>query len=63
MLADSEEGSLFSHGISFLASHTSSIDDISSFNITGSASQSAAGKGDLAQSPFDLSKEQSRASF
>ncbi len=38
----------FSHGLSFLASYTlaKSIDDVSSFNITGSASQSTAGEND-----------------
>ena len=30
------------------------LDDVSSFNITGSASQSVAGENDLAQNPFDL---------
>src|SRR6266446_10860100 len=46
----------FSHGLSFLASYTwsHSIDDVSSFNITGSASQPVAGENDLAQNPFDL---------
>jgi hypothetical protein len=40
----------FSHGVSFLASYTysKSIDDVSSFNITGSASQPVAGENDLA---------------
>ena len=40
----------FSHGLSFLASYTwaHSIDDVSSFNITGSASQPVAGENDLA---------------
>src|ERR1700722_15291801 len=39
----------FSHGLSFLASYTwsHSIDDVSSFNITGSASQPVAGENDL----------------
>ena len=38
----------FSHGLSFLASYTWShaIDDVSSFNITGSASQPVAGEND-----------------
>src|SRR5580693_1502772 len=41
----------FNHGLSFLASYTwsHSIDDVSSFNITGSASQPVAGENDLAQ--------------
>jgi len=49
----------FSHGLSFLASYalSKSIDDVSSFNITGSASQSTAGENDLAQNPFDLGAE------
>ena len=55
----------FSHGLSFLASYTlaKSIDDVSSFNITGSASQSTAGENDLAQNPFDLGKERGRSMF
>jgi len=62
------EGSLrkrFSHGISFLASYTysHSIDDVSSFNITGSASQPVAGENDLAQNPFDLAAERGRSMF
>ena len=46
----------FSHGLSFLASYTWSkaIDDVSSFNITGSAAKPVAGENDLAQNPFDL---------
>jgi outer membrane receptor protein involved in Fe transport len=62
------EGSLrkrFGHGISFLASYTysHSIDDVSSFNITGSASQPVAGENDLAQNPFDLGAERGRSMF
>ncbi|HWZ98083.1 MAG TPA: carboxypeptidase regulatory-like domain-containing protein [Candidatus Dormibacteraeota bacterium] len=55
----------FSHGLSFLASYTysKSIDDVSSFNITGSASQSTAGENDLAQNPFDLGAERGRSMF
>jgi hypothetical protein len=55
----------FSHGLSFLASYTLSktIDNISSFNITGSASQSVAGENDLAQNPFDLAAERGRSMF
>jgi hypothetical protein len=55
----------FSHGLSFLASYTLSktIDDVSSFNITGSASQSVAGENDLAQNPFDLAAERGRSMF
>ena len=55
----------FSHGLSFLASYTwsHSIDDVSSFNITGSASQPIAGENDLAQNPFDLAAERGRSMF
>jgi hypothetical protein len=55
----------FSHGLSFLASYTwsHSIDDVSSFNITGSASQPVAGENDLAQNPFDLSAERGPSMF
>lgn len=55
----------FSHGVSFLASYTysKSIDDVSSFNITGSASQPVAGENDLAQNPFDLAAERGRSLF
>jgi hypothetical protein len=55
----------FSHGLSFLASYTwsKSIDDVSSFNITGSASQQVAGENDLAQNPFDLAAERGRSMF
>jgi Carboxypeptidase regulatory-like domain/TonB dependent receptor len=55
----------FSHGLSFLASYTYSktLDDVSSFNITGSASQSVAGENDLAQDPFNLPAEYGRSMF
>jgi hypothetical protein len=55
----------FSHGLSFLASYTWShaIDDVSSFNITGSAAQPDAGENDLAQDPFDLAAERGRSMF
>src|SRR5581483_6740136 len=55
----------FSYGISFLASYTwsHSIDDVSSFNITGSASQPVAGENDLAQNPFDLAAERGNSMF
>jgi hypothetical protein len=55
----------FSHGLSFLASYTwsHSVDDVSSFNITGSASQPVAGENDLAQNPFDLAAERGRSMF
>ena len=55
----------FSHGFSMLASYTLSktLDDVSSFNITGSASQSVAGENDLAQNPFDVKSEWGRSMF
>jgi Carboxypeptidase regulatory-like domain/TonB dependent receptor-like, beta-barrel len=55
----------FNHGFSLLASYTWSkaIDDVSSFNITGSASQPVAGENDLAQNPFDLAAERGRSMF
>jgi hypothetical protein len=55
----------FSHGLSFLGSYTwsHSIDDVSSFNITGSASQPVAGENDLAQNPFDLAAERGNSMF
>ncbi len=55
----------FGHGISFLASYTwsHSIDDVSSFNITGSASQQVAGENDLAQNPFNLAAERGPSMF
>jgi hypothetical protein len=51
--------------VSFLASYTYSktLDDVSTFNITGSASQSTAGENDLAQNPFDLKAERGRSMF
>ncbi len=55
----------FSYGMSFLASYTLSktIDDASSFNMTGSAAKPVAGENDLAQNPFDLSAERGRSLF
>jgi hypothetical protein len=55
----------FSHGLSFLASYTysKSIDDSSSFNLTGSASKPLAGENDLAQNPFDVNAERGRSLF
>jgi hypothetical protein len=55
----------FSHGFSMLGSYTFSktLDDVSSFNITGSASQSTAGENDLAQNPFNLPAEHGRSLF
>jgi hypothetical protein len=54
-----------SHGLSLLASYTfsKSLDDVSSFNITGSESQPVAGENDLAQNPFDLAAERGRSMF
>jgi Carboxypeptidase regulatory-like domain/TonB dependent receptor len=55
----------FSHGLSFLVSYTWSkaIDDVSSFNITGSASKPVAGENDLAQDPFNLGAERGLSLF
>lgn len=55
----------FSHGLSALISYTYSkaLDDASTFNITGSASQSVAGENDLAQNPFDVKAEYGRSMF
>ena len=55
----------FSRGLSLLVSYTfsKSLDDVSSFNITGSASQPVAGENDLAQNPFDLAAERGRSMF
>jgi hypothetical protein len=55
----------FSHGLSMLASYTFSktLDDASTFNITGSAAQSVAGENDLAQNPFDVKAEYGRSMF
>src|SRR5439155_13682108 len=55
----------FGHGISFLGSYTfsKSIDDASSFNLTGSAAKPVAGENDLAQNPFNLAAERGRSLF
>ncbi len=55
----------FTHSFSMLGSYTLSktLDDVSSFNITGSASQATAGENDLAQNPFDLRAEHGRSMF
>ena len=54
-----------SHGLSFLVSYTWSktIDDVSSFNITGSAAKPVAGENDLAQNPFNLRAERGLSLF
>lgn len=53
------------HGLSFLASYTWSktSDDVSSFNITGSAAKPVAGENDLAQDPFNLRAERGLSLF
>jgi hypothetical protein len=55
----------FSQGVQFLASYTwsQSIDDASSFNMTGSAAKPVAGENDLAQNPFDLAAERGLSMF
>jgi len=55
----------FGHGVSALIAYTFSktLDDASTFNITGSASQSVAGENDLAQNPFDVKAEYGRSMF
>lgn len=55
----------FSHGVSFLMSYTFSktLDDASSFNMTGSAAKPVAGENDLAQDPFNLAAERGRSLF
>ena len=53
------------YGLAFLASYTYSktLDDVSSFNISGSSPQLVAGENDLAQNPFDLAAEYGRSLF
>jgi len=55
----------FGHGLSFLASYTYSkaIDDVSSFNISGSGSIQVAGENDLAQNPNNLPAERGPSLF
>jgi len=55
----------FRQGVSFLASYTysKSIDDASSFNMTGSAAKPVAGENDLAQDPFNLAAERGLSLF
>ncbi|MFN7997063.1 MAG: carboxypeptidase regulatory-like domain-containing protein [Bryobacteraceae bacterium] len=52
-------------GVSLLASYTfsKSLDGVSTFNITGGASQDTAGENDLAQNPFNLAAEHGRSLF
>jgi len=52
-------------GLAFLASYTYSktLDDVSSFNISGSSPQLVAGENDLAQNPHDLRAEWGRSLF
>ena len=53
------------YGVAFLASYTYSkaLDDVSSFNISGSAPQLVAGENDLAQNPWDLEADYGRSLF
>ena len=53
------------YGLAFLLSYTYSktLDDVSSFNITGSAPTLVAGENDLAQNPWDLEAEYGRSLF
>jgi hypothetical protein len=53
------------YGVAFLASYTYSkaLDDVSSFNIAGSAPTLVAGENDLAQNPHDLEAEYGRSLF
>ena len=55
----------FGYGVSFLASYvySKSLDDNSSFNMTGGSSQDVAGENDLAQNPRDLRAEHGRSLF
>src|SRR5579884_1695080 len=55
----------FGNGMAFLLSYTWSktIDDVSSFNISGSAAKPVAGENDLAQDPFNLAAERGRSLF
>jgi hypothetical protein len=55
----------FGHGMAFLAAYTLSkaLDDVSSFNISGSSPQLVAGENDLAQNPWNLAAEYGRSLF
>ena len=54
-----------SYGLAFLASYTysKSLDDVSTFNLSGSAPTLAAGENDIAQNPHDLEAEYGRSLF
>ena len=53
------------NGLAFMASYTYSktLDDVSSFNMSGSAPQLVAGENDLAQNPWNLEAEYGRSLF
>ena len=55
----------FSKALGFQASYwySKSLDDVSSFNLTGSATRLVAGENDLAQNPFDLAAEHGPSIF
>ena len=55
----------YANGLSFLASYwySKSLDDVSSFNVSGSAPTDVAGENDLAQNPFDLKTEHGPSLF
>ncbi len=54
-----------SYGLAFLASYTysKSLDDVSTFNLSGSAPTLVAGENDIAQNPHDLEAEYGRSLF
>lgn len=55
----------FSSGLGFLVSYwfSKSLDDVSSFNLSGSAPSLVAGENDLAQNPFNLAAEHGPSIF
>jgi len=55
----------YSNGLGFLLSYwfSKSLDDVSSFNVSGSAPNNVAGENDLAQNPSDLRAERGRSLF
>jgi hypothetical protein len=55
----------FSNGLGFLASYwySKSLDDVSSFNLSGSAPTLVAGENDLAQNPYNLAAEHGPSLF